>query len=450
MHGQPSPAVWSEDTGSFYFGSTTAATPEGPVANPAEISRETTGLDPAPDGSGYRIGRYRLIKMLGTGSFGTVYLARDSELDRHVAIKMPKLDRIATEADVQTYVAEARKLAGLDHSHIVPLYDIGRAGDGRCYVVSKFIDGGDLASWRESRSPKPRDIALSIMQIASGLDHSHKRGLIHRDIKPANILIDSVGQPYLTDFGLALYSGSSRSISQLAGSPAYMSPEQTMGEIRSLDGRSDVFSLGVVFYELLAGRKPFEGRDLSQLCSAIRDHQPPSPDAVRPEVPESLAKICMRCLEKNPKDRFNTAGLVAQSLSTWLSWDARAERDRSLSQDPWPPHAVAWFAGALLLAVVSWAWWALNEYIANGVKPAVPPISDAPWLMTAATITISIGVCLLLGARSASRERRPTNLIAWVLIALLLALTWTLWYAVGEFAEWAVGPGRIASLRGNP
>src|SRR5262249_36348176 len=151
-----------------------------------------------------RIGRYRIIRRLGQGGFGRVYLAHDEDLDRSVAIKVPNPERISRPEDVEAYLAEARILARLDHPHIVPVYDVGRTRDGLCFVVSKHIEGSDLAARLAQGRPAYRDAALLVADVAEALHYAHTHGLVHRDVKPANILLDSSGRPILADFGLAL------------------------------------------------------------------------------------------------------------------------------------------------------------------------------------------------------------------------------------------------------
>jgi serine/threonine protein kinase/formylglycine-generating enzyme required for sulfatase activity len=264
------------------------------------------------------IGRYRIIRRLGRGGFGTVYLARDDELDRSVAIKVPHPEHIEHPEDVEAYLNEARILARLDHPNIVPVFDVGRTEDGLCFVVSKLVEGNDLAVRIARARPTFRESAELVATIAEALHYAHTRGLVHRDIKPANIIIDASGKPCVADFGLALKDEDFGKGGGLAGTPAWMSPEQARGEGHLVDGRSDIFSLGIVLYELLTGRRPFRGDSIPQIIEQVTQAEARPPRQIDDTIPRELERICLKALAKRASERYTTARDMAEDLRLFL------------------------------------------------------------------------------------------------------------------------------------
>ena len=263
------------------------------------------------------------IRVLGEGGFGRVYLAYDADLHREVAVKVPLAGDASRFLDVEAYLREARIVARLSHPNIVPVYDVGRTDDGRCYVVSKYMEGGDLRRGSAAGGPAFAESAELIAVLCDALQYTHTQDLFHRDIKPANILLDAAGVPSLADFGLALRDEDVGRGAGYLGTAAYMSPEQARGEGHRVDGRSDIFSIGVVFYELLTGRRPFRGSSHVEIMHQVISAEPRPPRQIDGTIPGELERICLKALAKRASERYTTARDLAEDLRHFLetaSW----------------------------------------------------------------------------------------------------------------------------------
>jgi serine/threonine protein kinase len=277
-----------------------------------------------------RIGKYRVVRYLGGGGFGDVWLGWDDSLDRAVAIKMPRAGKLAGEAAAVSFLAEANKAAALEHPNIVPVWDVGQAEDGRPFIVSRFVDGPTLRQ-RLCLGTVAADEAVRIVAtVARALHHAHTTGagLVHRDVKPANILLDeSSATPFLADFGLAIPQTRSLAETDVAGTPAYTSPEQTAGE--KVDARSDVFSLGAVLYELLTNARPFSGASKHEILAAVARASPVPPRDRSPGIAAELERICLRALARGKRDRYQAMGAFADDLEAWVGEHSRPVADEA-------------------------------------------------------------------------------------------------------------------------
>ncbi|MFM8285605.1 MAG: serine/threonine-protein kinase, partial [Planctomycetaceae bacterium] len=292
------------------------ASPETEILQPADILDE----------------RYRLDRVIGQGAFGKVWLVFDLELRRQVAIKLPLKKWLTDSVAREQYLAEARAVARLPtHPHLVPVYDVGRLPSGAVYVVSEYVAGSTLEAELKQGLPSLERAVALLRALADALLHAHAQDLIHRDVKPANVLIETgTLAPRLADFGLAIGEDDSLA-AQPAGTLAYSSPEQILPTGQKLDGRSDLYSLGVIAYELFTGELPFPTKDKHQLVRAHRFQSPRPPQELRPDLPAELERICLKLLQKLRSDRHENASELMVDLETW------ANRSQAVASAPLPP-----------------------------------------------------------------------------------------------------------------
>lgn len=285
----------------------------------AEDDRPADGAAGESRDGATHIGRYELRGCLGRGGFATVHLAWDSSLRREVALKQPHPHLWEGGERDERLEREARSAARLRHPAIVPIHEVGLHA-GLPFIVYERLPGPTLAERLRDTRPAPAQAAEWVERLAEALDYAHQRGIVHRDVKPANILFDGNGRPALIDFGLARDEQSPATLTRhgdILGTPAYMSPEQAAGRGHEVDGRSDVYSLGVVLYELLCGRPPFQGGGAGVL-QAVASDEPSRPSTWRPGIPPDLEIVCLKALAKEPRRRYQTAGALAADLRAWL------------------------------------------------------------------------------------------------------------------------------------
>lgn len=280
--------------------------------------------EPAPPD----LGRFELLEEIGRGGMGVVYKARQLDLQRIVAVKMILSNQLATSEEVRRFQTEARAAAGLRHRNIVAIHEIGER-DGRHYFVMDFVSGESLGT-RLSRGPlSPDEASRLLVSIALAVHHLHTQGVIHRDIKPSNILLDQTGEPFVTDFGLAKIfdtdGGQTRS-GAIVGTPSYMSPEQAAGRNSLISPRSDVYSLGAMFYEMLTGRPPFREETVLETLVQVLEGEPTLPSRLNRVIPRDLELICLRCLDKDALKRYPSAAELAADLERFLHGEAVAAR----------------------------------------------------------------------------------------------------------------------------
>jgi serine/threonine protein kinase/formylglycine-generating enzyme required for sulfatase activity len=328
-------------TGSFSQEANETLAPRAPAPAGESSSGELSG----------QFGRYRILRALGRGAMGTVYLAEDTQLLRQVALKTPQFTDDSEQELLERFYREARSAATLRHPHICPVYDVGDIG-GTHYITMAYIEGQSLSAFVNPAVPQTeRQILIAVGKIAQALQAAHDHGIVHRDLKPANIMVDRQGEPVIMDFGLALQARPGEDVrltqtGMILGSPAYMSPEQVEGDPTKVGPAADQYGLGVILYELLTGKVPFEG-SLASVMGQIVTKQPTPPSRYCPGLDPRIEVVCLKMLAKNPADRFPSLAAVAQELAAIARNPPVKEPSKPARRRPvWN----SWKAGALVSA----------------------------------------------------------------------------------------------------
>jgi tRNA A-37 threonylcarbamoyl transferase component Bud32 len=356
---------------------------QGESAEPAS----TLTVNPA---AGLRVryfGDYELQEEIARGGMGVVWKARQSSLNRTVALKMILAGKLASETEVQRFRREAEAAANLQHPNIVAIHEVGEH-DGQHYYTMDYVAGRDLGAMvRESGPLPPARAAECVKTLAEAVHFAHQRGTLHRDLKPQNVLIDAAGVPRITDFGLAKFVERDESLTQTGaamGSPSYMPPEQAAGHLDEVGPHSDVYSLGAILYELLTGRPPFRAESAMATMRQVMESEPVAPRKLNATLPPDLETICLKCLEKNPARRYASARALAEELGRFLNHEpiqalpvsAIRKAESWLRRHPWTLMAAGWFVVMVLMGLLYWQFQRVkflqNHPLVNGQAPRHP------------------------------------------------------------------------------
>lgn len=394
-----------------------------------------------PNIVGRRIGKYTIRSVVGRGAFGVVYRATDDDLQRDVALKVPRPEVLVDRERLSRFQSEAVAASMLDHPAIVPVLEADLSGSTP-YIVSTLFAGPDLSQWLAARSSPviARNAAAFVAKLAEAVHYAHEKGILHRDLKPSNILLEPIEpqtgrtllsdyHPRLSDFGLAKLRENglqdTRS-SLLVGTPLYMAPEQCSSDTRHFTPATDVYSLGVILYEMLTLHPPFEGTTYVEVLDKLRSKQPLPVRQLNPAVPSALETICAKCLEKDPAERYATAAELANDIQRFLKGDFIHARPPTwfgkLARWCRQPQRIAtagWFSCWYMSLSTIWMWllWAAAASLGAMEGYVLKTLVDMVWI----TLFFSIPL-VLIGWRVMRQKSRPLFWVATVFSAVHLAI----------------------------
>lgn len=299
-----------------------------------------------------KYGRYKIVERLGKGSMGEVFLAHDPHIDRKVALKVLHQKHIASKQITKRFIKEAKAIGRLTHPSIVSVYDVGQ-DHGTIYIAMEYLEGETLNKVIQAKKYDLNTIASIGIQVANALHYAHQKGIVHRDIKPSNLIITDDFKVKLTDFGIAHFDDSSFTLQtrsgDILGTPAYMSPEQIAGQ--AADKRSDLYSLGVILYELIVGQRPFREKNITALFKAITQNKVLPPKKANPSLPKAINALVVKCLEKNPDRRYQSGSELTRDLSAFLTGKGS---DPQMLKGTRKYMRFGWMALLLVATVFSW------------------------------------------------------------------------------------------------
>jgi tRNA A-37 threonylcarbamoyl transferase component Bud32 len=402
------------------------------------LESSATGLyeSPAPE-AGVRLryfGDFELLEEIARGGMGVVWKARQTSLNRDVALKMIRAGALASPEEVQRFLREAEAAANLQHPNIVAIHEVGQH-DGQHYFTMDYVAGRDLGALVEDGPLSPNQAAGYVKIIAEAIHFAHQRGILHRDLKPQNVLIDAADQPRITDFGLAKIMKDGSRLTQsgaIMGSPSYMPPEQAAGRHGDLGPASDVYALGAMLYELLTGRPPFRGATVLDTLLEVIEAEPVGPRRLKADIPPNLETICLKCLEKAPSARYPTARALSEELDRYLKGEPIHARPASAVRKAvsWArrhPGALAGAAALVMVVLAFGVFYLIEENAFLRALRADPALVRVTGLRSTSLvvwfglnfITIIAGPCLVFVVAVKARRLNLKDFVAFRLAKIL-------------------------------